>query len=133
LRPELLPARSPLGDGWILAEDETSFRAPPAPVAPARLLPSGDAYFLLQGADRELLVRDAQSRATLWTPRVWPGLVLVHGEPAGTWRRDSADVAIEPWRSLSPGERQAVEEEAASFPLPGVAGRIRVSILEPTA
>jgi len=41
--------------------DEPTLRAAPGPVAPARLLPSGDAYLLLQGADRELLVPDTDS------------------------------------------------------------------------
>jgi hypothetical protein len=43
---------------WILSRDEPTLRAGSGPVAvaPARLLPSGDAYLLAQGADRELLV-----------------------------------------------------------------------------
>ena len=53
----------------------------------ARLLPSGDAYFLLDGAERELLVPRADQRDRLWTPRVWPGALLVDGEIRGTWRR----------------------------------------------
>ena len=95
-------------------------------VASARLLPSGDAYFLLQGADRELLVSDPGRRGELWTSRVWPGAVLVNGEVAGTWRRAGAVVTIQTWRRLSPAAREAVELEAQSFPLPDVQGRIRV-------
>ena len=38
-------------------------------------------------ARRELLVPGAKERAALWTPRVWPGALLVAGELAGTWRR----------------------------------------------
>ena len=98
----------------------------PGPAAPARLLPSGDAYFLLQGADRELLVPDADHRGALWTSRVWPGAVLVEGEVVGTWRRAEATVTIQPWRRLSRAARDAVEAEAASLPLPGVEGRIAV-------
>jgi winged helix DNA-binding protein len=126
LAGELTPVRTPIGDAWILTDDEGSFRAAPQPPAPARLLPSGDAYFLLQGADRELLVPDAARRATLWTPRVWPGAVLVGGEIVATWRRANADVTIETWRKLSAAERGAVEAEAAALPLPGVSGLIRV-------
>jgi hypothetical protein len=50
--------RTPVGEAWILARDEAAFRAAadPRPAAPARLLPSGDAYFLLYGADRALLI-----------------------------------------------------------------------------
>jgi hypothetical protein len=117
---ELLPARSPLGEGWILAEDEPMFRQPAAPVATARLLPSGDPYYLLWGADRELVVADPGRRAELWTSRVWPGALLVGGEITGTWRRAKAVVEVTAWRRLSPAEREAVEAEAATLPLPDV-------------
>jgi hypothetical protein len=126
LEGSLTPVRTPVGEAWILAEDEPTFRDPIGQTASARLLPSGDAFFLLQGADRELLVPDARRRGELWTPRVWPGAVLVYGEVAGTWRRAGADVAIRLWRSLSPAAREAVEIEASSMPLPDVRGRIRV-------
>jgi hypothetical protein len=94
-------------------------------LAPARLLPSGDAYFLLQGADREILVPDSDRRRELWTPRVWPGAVLVEGDIVGTWRRAQADVTIASWRRLSPSEREAVEAEAAALPL-SIPQRVRV-------
>src|SRR5207249_1379782 len=93
LQRSLIPARTPVGDASILARDEPAFRAPRGPVAPARLLPSGDAYFLLLGDDRELLVPDADRRRELWTPRVWPGGLLVEGELVGTWRRSQETVA----------------------------------------
>jgi hypothetical protein len=117
---------TPVGDTWILTRDEPSFRATSRPAAPARLLPSGDAYFLLQGADRELLVPDAERRRALWTSRVWPGALLVEGDVAGTWRRGEATVTVQPWRRLSRAARDAVEAEAASLPLPGLRGPIVV-------
>ena len=126
LAKSLTAVRTPLGDGWILTRDEPELRAVPGPAAPARLLPSGDAHYLLHGADRELLVPDASRRGALWTSRVWPGAVLVGGEIAGTWRRAHANVTIDPWRRLSRGERDAVEAEAASLPLPGIDGQIAV-------
>ena len=122
----LLPVSTPIGDAWILTADEAAFRQPAAPAAPARLLPSGDIYWLLQGRDRDLLVPDTIRRPQLWTSRVWPGALLVHGEIAGIWRRDAANVSIETWRRLSPAEREAVETEAATLPLPDVHGQIRV-------
>ncbi len=125
----VLAVRTPAGDAWILTEDEPGFLAAARPAqapAPARLLPSGDAYTLLQGVDRELLVPDAENRRRLWTPRVWPGAVLVEGELAGTWRRSQTDVTVESWRRLSATERQAVEAEAASMPLPGIRHDVRV-------
>jgi hypothetical protein len=126
LSGSLTPARTPVGDGWILTRDEPTFRAPTLPTSAARLLPSGDAFFLLQQADRELLVPEANLRRVLWTPRIWPGAVLVGGEVVGTWRRAEATVAIQPWRQLSRGEREAVEAEAEFLPLPGIRGRILV-------
>jgi hypothetical protein len=122
----LAPVRTPIGEAWILTEAEPTFRAPRGRAASARLLPSGDTYFLLQGADRELLVPDAERRRELWTSRVWPGAVLLDGEVVGTWRRAGAVVTIQPWRRLSRGAREAVEAEAESFPLPDAGGRIRV-------
>jgi hypothetical protein len=126
LNGSLTPVRTPVGDAWILARDESTFRGAAGPVGGTRLLPSGDAYFLLQGADRELLVSDADRRRALWTPRVWPGGVLVGGELVGTWRRADTDVTIQPWRRLSRMEREAVQSEAESLPLPAVRARIRV-------
>jgi winged helix DNA-binding protein len=122
----LTPVRTPVGASWILTSDEPTFRAARGPAASARLLPSGDAYFLLQGGDRELLVPDASRRRALWTPRVWPGGVLVDGEIAGTWRRSLGTVTIQAWRRLSHAARDAVEAEAASLPLRDIQGQIVV-------
>jgi hypothetical protein len=113
----LAAGRTPIGDAWILAEDEAAFRAQPRPSAAARLLPSGDAYYLLWGADRDLLLPDAKQRAELWTTRVWPGAVLVGGEVRGTWRRSTGEVSIKIWRRPTPAEREAIESEALSLPL----------------
>jgi hypothetical protein len=126
LSGSLAPVRTPIGEAWILARDEPAFRVPGKPTADARLLPSGDAYFLSEGPNRSLLVPDAERRRALWTSRVWPGAVLVRGELVGTWRRAHTDVTIQPWRRLSQVARDAVEAEAASLPLPGLRGPIRV-------
>jgi hypothetical protein len=126
LRRSLTPVQTPLGDAWILKRDETIFRAPAGAAAPARLLPSGDAFFLLWGEDRELLVPRAHRRHELWTSRVWPGAVLVGGEVAGTWRRANETVTIQMWGRLTRAARDAVEMEAASLPLPGIEGPIAV-------
>ena len=126
LGESLTPVRTPVGEAWILSQDEAVFRARPGLTAPARLLPSGDSFFLLQGDDRELLVPDATRRRELWTSRVWPGALLVDGEIAGTWRRAGAALSVQAWRPLSPAERDAVEAEAASLPLPGLRSQITV-------
>jgi DNA glycosylase AlkZ-like len=119
LDPSLLTVRTPIGESFVLASDEAILRAA-GPPAPARLLPSGDPFYLLQGVDRELLVPDPGHRAALWTPRVWPGALLVGGDVAGTWRRSGAVVTVQTWRRLTRKERDAVEAEAATLPLPDV-------------
>ncbi|MFC0714891.1 DNA glycosylase AlkZ-like family protein [Cellulomonas biazotea] len=120
LRDELVPVRTPVGDAWVLADDEATLRAPAGPTAAARLLPSGDAFFLLQGRDRELLVPDPGRRAELWTSRVWPGAVLVDGDVVGWWRRAEEKVTVRTWVALTAASRAAVEREATSMPLPGL-------------
>jgi DNA glycosylase AlkZ-like len=126
LGTSLMPVRTPTGAAWILARDEPTFRAAPGQSAPARLLPSGDAYYLLHGVDRELLVPDRARRGELWTPRVWPGALLVDGDVAGTWRRDQGNLTVQTWRRLTRSQRDAVEAEASSLPLPGLEGPIVV-------
>jgi hypothetical protein len=95
-------------------------RAAETAPAPARLLPSGDSYFLLDGAERELLIPRADQRERLWTPRVWPGALLVEGEIRGIWRRAQHTVRIDAWTRLSRGPRDAIEAEASALRLPGV-------------
>lgn len=120
LRDSLVPVRTPLGQGCILKEDEKDLRRPPAEPAAAHLLPSGDAYYLLWGADRQLLVPDPARQAQLWTSRVWPGAVLVDGEIVGTWRRSAHTVTITLWTHLPVSARQALEAQTAVMPLPDV-------------
>ena len=122
----LLPVRSPLGDEWLLADDEPAVRATESTAAPARMLPSGDAYFLLHGSQRELLVPRADQRERLWTSRVWPGALLVRGEIRGTWRRAQHTVQIDAWARLSRRTRDAIEAEAGALPLPNLSREIDV-------
>lgn len=126
LERSLLPVRTPLGDEWLLAEDEPAARAAEASPAPARLLPSGDAYYLLAGRERALLVAQESRRERLWTSRVWPGALLVDGEILGTWRRAQHTLRIETWTRLTRATRDAVEAEAATLPLPGLERAIDV-------
>jgi hypothetical protein len=121
----LTPVRTPTGDRWILAEDETAFRNQSVTPAPARLLPSGDAYYLLWGTDRELLVPDAKRRA-YGHPVCGLERCSWEGKFVGVWRRSAGEVSIEAWRRLSSAEREAVEVEPVSLPLPGLNGPIAV-------
>jgi hypothetical protein len=127
LGTELIPVRTPPVDAFMLARDEPIIREAPTPPAAARLLPSGDAYTLRATRDdRALLVPDAGRRGELWTPRVWPGALLVAGEIVGTWRRAQRTVTIQAWQRLSPVAREAVLAEAESLPLPDAGGPIVV-------
>ena len=127
LAAELLPVATPYGDAWLLARDEPTIREPPQPVAAARFLPSGDAYTLgITSDDRALLLPDGDQRGELWTPRVWPGALLVAGKVVGTWRRAHRNLTIQTWSKLSRPARDAVVAEAESLPLPDPAGRIVV-------
>jgi hypothetical protein len=127
LGTELIPVRTPTGDARLLTRDEAAIREPPTPGAAARLLPSGDAYTLgITSEERALLVPDVGQRRDLWTPRVWPGALLVAGQVVGTWRRAQRTVTIHAWQRLSQPAREAVVAEAESLPLPEAGGRIIV-------
>jgi hypothetical protein len=119
LGSESIEVLTPLGEASLLASDESVLREAPQPAAAARLLPSGDAY-TLRGTieERALLVPDAAQRGELWTPRVWPGALLVGGEIVGTWRRAQRTLTVQSWRRLSRAARDAVVAEAESLPLP---------------
>lgn len=124
---ELTPVKTPIGDASLLTSDEEAARSDPHPGAPARLLPSGDTFFLLHGDDRALLIPDSARQDELWTSRVWPGAVLVDGEIVGTWRRKMHRVTIRAWEPVTVGQQEAVEAEAATLPLPGVDLPVEVS------
>lgn len=120
LAAEIVPVSTPIGDAWMLAGDIADVRSDADPSTATRLLPSGDTYYLLHGADRDLLVSDEVRRDTLWTSRVWPGAVLVDGEIVGIWKRSQHQVTVEPWGRLSRAARASIENEAASLPLPSL-------------
>ncbi len=126
LAGELAPVTTPIGEGWILAEDEDDLRRGHEPLPGVRLLPSGDAFWLLWGSDRELLVSDVDHRNDLWTPRVWPGAVLVDGEVVGVWRRAKQTATVTMWHRLSGATRDAIDAEVASMPLPAADTPVRV-------
>jgi len=128
LGAEAIPVTTPAGDAFMLARDEPTIREGPAPAAAARLLPSGDAYWLHgTSEERALLVPNAKRRGELWTPRVWPGALLVDGEVVGTWRRAQRTMAIQLWGRLSRAAREAVVAEAESLPLPDPGGSMVVT------
>ena len=125
LRRSIISVETPIGVGWLLNRDvDTLVTADPP--ASTRILPSGDAYYLLQGRQRELLVPDADARDRLWTSRVWPGAILAEGDIVGTWRRSKNRVTISLWRGLSRRLRDDIEAEAVALPIPETDGSIGV-------
>lgn len=118
LADELVEVTSPVGDAFALARDAADLRGGAEPERGVRLLPSGDALYLLWGAQRSLFVDGEARRNELWTSRVWPGAILVDGEIFGTWSRRGTRVATHLWRSLSPYEQSSLDDEVASLPLP---------------
>jgi hypothetical protein len=117
LASELVTVETPIGDGLVSASDEASLAQTSDPVTGVRLLPSGDALYLLWGSQRELFVADETRRGELWTSRVWPGALLVDGEIVGTWSRRGTTVDLDPWRALSTAEQTAVDGAIAGLPV----------------
>jgi hypothetical protein len=87
-----------------------------AKVTGVRLIPPMDV--LIQARDRDLLVPDKAMQKEVWRILGNPGVLLVDGEIAGTWRakmagRTRVDLSIAPFATLTPKHRKAVEVEAA--------------------
>jgi hypothetical protein len=127
LSGEVTAVTTPIGDGWLLTSDEPLLGPPTGEANGARFLPSGDAYWLRHGPERALLVPDESRQPELWTPRVWPGALLVRGEIVGIWQRADERVSIKPWHKMNGSDRQLVEVEAMSMPLPGLKRPISVT------
>jgi hypothetical protein len=100
--------------GWLPEDGLTALLHPPAP-PDVRLLPAGDPF--LQARDRELLVPDKRRHAEVWKVLGNPGVLLVDGDLAGTWRAKLAgravlEVAVSAFVPLSASVRRLVTEEA---------------------
>jgi hypothetical protein len=110
----LVPVSVDGRDGWFPEEDLDAL-ASAEPVRLVRLLPPGDPY--LQDRHRELLLADKAERSQVWRAIGSPGVVVVDGEVAGTWRPKRSGkrltLTLTPFRTLSAATRRAVEEEAA--------------------
>ena len=127
LGESLTPVRTPVGDAWILTR--TSRRSAP---------PADPRHVRAASPERRRLLPPAGSRSGAPGPRPRPPSraldpsSLARRRPRG--RRDRRDVAargrrltVQSWRRLSLAEREAVEAEAESMPLPGIDRRITIS------
>jgi hypothetical protein len=81
--------------------------------ATVRLVGSHDPY--LQLRDRDVLVPDTSRHKQLWPTLGRPGVVLVGGEVAGTWRPRASGrrlaVRIDPWSPMDDATRKALQTE----------------------
>ncbi len=118
LSAEVVTATTPIGEAVLLAADTVSFTEPPQSIGGVRLIPSGDALYLLWGAQRHLFVDDEVRRDELWTSRVWPGALLVDGRIVGTWSRRGSTVDVDPWRALTKAEAADLDDAIAGLPVP---------------
>jgi hypothetical protein len=81
-----------------------------------RWLPAMDP--LLQARDRGVLLPERERQKQVWRALGNPGVLLVDGEFAGVWRprmagRKRVALTVTPFGSLSAGQRERIEEEAA--------------------
>jgi Winged helix DNA-binding domain len=113
VEPELAEVDTDDGRAVVLAADADAFADPPA-ARGVRLLPTQDPF--LQQRDRATLLPDPALRRRLWRPVGGPGLLLLDGRPAATWRLQvrgrRLQVTVEPFGSLPAAARAAVEAEA---------------------
>ena len=109
------------GERRFLLEADVEALENAAPIEGVRLLPFDDPFTKL---DKELLVHDPGRRAKAvppsgHSPGYIPGAVLVDGEIVGAWQRQQRKVTIHPFWKPSTALREAIEQEALTFPIEG--------------
>jgi hypothetical protein len=106
------------GSRYLLAADADALDGA-EPVSGVRLLPYDDPFTKL---DHELLIPDDARRERV-LPRSGqgkgyiPGAILVDGEIVGGWQRQQRKVTLHPFGTLPARVREAIEEEALTFPI----------------
>ena len=101
---------------WILERDLDALAGAEG-VEGVRLVPIDDASTKL---DRELLVPDRELRDFVFPPKSpgWaPQPVFVDGEIVGAWERQQRKVTVRLRRDVAPSDREAIEQEALTFPI----------------
>ncbi|MCY1020885.1 winged helix DNA-binding domain-containing protein [Pyxidicoccus sp. MSG2] len=112
LRPGLRTFRDEQGRELFDVPDAP--RPDPETPAPVRFLPEFD-NLLLSHADRTRVISDEDRKRTITPNGLVPGSLLVDGFFRGTWKlqqgRGTATLLIEPFKRLSPREREEVTDE----------------------
>ncbi|MBK1784975.1 winged helix DNA-binding domain-containing protein [Prauserella cavernicola] len=101
---------------WVLAEDLSELRTPPA-IKGVRLLPPSDP--LLANRDRAALVADEATRRRIWRFQGNPGVVLADGELVALWRPSkkgkTVTIGVEEFRPLGGTVKDAITKEAEAL------------------
>ena len=120
IESDLIQVRADRSAAWLCATNVDAVTTP-VKATGVRLLPNQDPF--LQQRDRETLLADRDLRRRVWRPVGAPGLVLVAGNPAGTWTARTVGrtlkVEVEPFGRLSTSARQAIDDEGRAI------GRLR--------
>lgn len=120
LDDQLTPVTVDRRPGWVHHDDLDQLRTS-APATGIRLLPPYDPITEL--ADRELLLPDRARRGAVWRPVGNPGVLLVRGEIAGTYRHRTTagrmTVTIQPFDTLTAADRTAACRHAEALAAPG--------------
>ncbi len=121
----LTPVRTPVGEAWILSRDEPTFLAPARPAAPRGCSRAGT-----RTSSSKAPIGSSWSRIPITAAGSGPASLARRRPRRGRDRRDlaarDADITIAPWRRFSRAERELVEGEAVSLPLPGLRQDVRV-------
>jgi hypothetical protein len=120
IEDRLVPVEVEGEQRFMLAAD-ADVLADAEPIRGVRLLPADDPFTKV---DKKLLVPDAKRRTIVLppageSPGYIPGAVLVDGEIVGAWQRQQRKVTIHPFSRLSSQVREAIEQDALTFPIAG--------------
>jgi hypothetical protein len=103
-------------DTWLLKRDISRFTSPQSPEG-VRFLPPHDPYLLLR--DRATLIPDKALHRLVWRSAGNPGIVLVEGKPAATWRPVKKGkrllLTVEPLGRAPRGFGEAIVAEAEAL------------------
>jgi hypothetical protein len=107
------------GEELVMLAVDVDEAAAAEPAGVVRLLPAFDQYVVAAPRDLDAVLPSEQ-RARVYRPQGWLSpVVLVDGRMAGVWshelKGDRVVVEVEPFGTLSRGERAGVEAEAAAL------------------
>jgi len=126
LRPELAAVEVFGEERLVLTESVDALRDAVTPSG-VRFVPHGDPVIKIDPELVDEAHRDEVFPRPKFKSSFWPvaGALLIDGEFAGSWARQQRKVTVNPWRRLSPREREAVEKEALAFPIAGGSSSVR--------